>query len=156
MTMLAVPQKLVRSLAVAGLLLAAPSVALAQLAPVAGFHYAARASDTGFQGAVNAGGSYSASVPLDFSPTDASLPVPISVVYGGKRMGAAGVGWDVPISYIYHDTTAAHRRPESATKGYERWTPGLLGETLNPVLKSGPPATAGRELVAERGPPPPD
>ena len=72
--------------------------ALAQMAPVDGSHYA-----TGSSAASTASGGFSASVPLDFSPVDASVPVPIGVVYnGGKRVGAAGLGWDVPLSYVYH------------------------------------------------------
>ena len=47
-------QKLARSLAaILGLVVAAPSVAVAQMAPVGGDHYAARESETGFAGAVN-------------------------------------------------------------------------------------------------------
>jgi hypothetical protein len=88
----------------------APRPAAAQLAPTGG-HYAARASDTGFAGAVNASGGYGASVPLDLPPARGGLPVPVQIVYGGHRVGAAGLGWDVPLSYIYRDTTIARRRP---------------------------------------------
>jgi RHS repeat-associated protein len=84
----------------------------AQLAPVAGTHYAARASDTGFAGAVNSQGGYGASVPLDLPAARGGLPVPLQIAYGGNRVGAAGLGWDVPMSYIYRDTTIAHRRPD--------------------------------------------
>ena len=105
-------QKLARSLAaVFGLALAAPPVALAQIAPVGGDHYAARESDTGFAGAVNAGGGYGASVPLDLPGARGGLRVPVSVVYGGRRFGAAGLGWDVPLSSIRRDGRIAHRRP---------------------------------------------
>jgi hypothetical protein len=89
-----------------------PLPATAQLAPVAGTHYAARSSDTGFQGAVNSMGGYRASVPLDLPAARGGLPVPVQIVYGGHRVGAAGLGWDVPLSYIFRDTTIAHRRPE--------------------------------------------
>jgi hypothetical protein len=82
----------------------------AQLAPTGG-HYAARASDTGFAGAVNSSGGYGASVPLDLPAARGGLPVPVQIVYGGRRVGAAGLGWDVPLSYIFRDTTIAHRRP---------------------------------------------
>jgi hypothetical protein len=82
----------------------------AQLAPTGG-HYAARASDTGFAGAVNSSGGYGASVPLDLPAARGGLPVPVQIVYGGHRVGAAGLGWDVPLSYIFRDTTIAHRRP---------------------------------------------
>src|ERR1043165_3583025 len=42
----------------------AASSAHAQLAPTGG-HYGGRASDTGYEGAVNSSGGYQASVPLD-------------------------------------------------------------------------------------------
>src|SRR5258708_7837986 len=70
--------------------------ALAHAAPVIGEHYAARASDTGFAGAVNSSGGYAASVPLDLPGARGGLPVPVHVVHGGNRFGAAGLGWDVP------------------------------------------------------------
>jgi RHS repeat-associated protein len=102
--------------------------AQAQLAPVAGTHYAARASDTGFMGAVNSQGSYSASVPLNLPGARGGLPVPLGVVYGGNRVGAAGLGWDVPLSYIFRDTTIAHHRP-----GRERLRLMLNGRGLSLV-----------------------
>ena len=88
--------------------LMAPRPVVAQLAPTGG-HYAARASDTRFAGAVNASGGYGASEPLDLPTARGGLPV--QIVYGGHRVGAAGLGWDVPLSYIFRDTTIAHRRP---------------------------------------------
>ena len=97
--------------AVLGLALAAPSVALAQLAPVIGDHYAARESDTGFVGGVSGGGGYGTSVPLDLPGARGGLKVPVQVVYGGRRFGAAGLGWDVPLSFIRRDVRVAHRRP---------------------------------------------
>jgi hypothetical protein len=90
--------------------LSAPA-ALAQDAPVIGGHYAARASDTGFAGAVNSTGGYGASVPLDLPSVRGGLPLPLSVVYGGSQFGAAGLGWDVPLSFIRRALTIAHRRP---------------------------------------------
>ncbi len=102
-----------RLLAAVGLVLAAPflpSVAKGQMAPT-GDHYAARASDTGFGGAVNSSGGYGASVPLALPPAQGGLPVPLRIVFGGNRVGAAGQGWDVPLSFIRRDTTIAHRRP---------------------------------------------
>src|SRR5262249_38654573 len=59
--------------------------------------------------------------------------------------------WDVPLSYIYHEATAAHRRPDSATQAHERWTLNLLGDSMGLVLQSGSPTTAGHRIwVAER------
>src|SRR5690348_2552207 len=104
--MFALSQKLARSfVALLGLTLAAPS--LAQLAPT-GEHYAARASDTGFGGGVGSSGGYSTSVPLDLPTARGGLPVPVSLVYGGRRFGAAGLGWDVPLSTIRRSVTVAH------------------------------------------------
>lgn len=94
-----------------------PLPAAAQLAPVMGTHYAARSSDTGFQGAVNSLGGYGASVPLDLPAARGGLPVPVQIVYGGHRVGAAGLGWDLPLSYIFRDTTIARRRPANLADG---------------------------------------
>jgi RHS repeat-associated protein len=84
--------------------------AAAQLAPTGG-HYAGRGSDTGFAGAVNSSGGYGASVPLDLPAARGGLPVPLHIVYGEHGVGAAGQGWDVPLSFIRRDTSFAHRRP---------------------------------------------
>lgn len=88
----------------------APSPASAQLAPTGG-HYGGKPSDTGFEGAVNSSGGYGASVPLDLPGARGGLPVPVQVVYTERGFGAAGLGWDVPLSYLRDDTTLAHRRP---------------------------------------------
>ena len=110
-------QKLARSLAaILGLVVAAPSVAVAQMAPVGGDHYAARESDTGFAGA-NSSGGYGASVPLDLPGARGGLPVPVQVVFGGRRFGAVGLGWDVPLSSIQRNVRIAHRRPANIPEG---------------------------------------
>jgi RHS repeat-associated protein len=88
--------------------------ALAQFAPVAGTHYAGRASDTGFGGTASPTGGYSASVPLDLPAVRGGLPVPLHVVYGGHTVGAAGMSWDVPLTYIFVSESIAHRRPKPA------------------------------------------
>ena len=84
--------------------------AAAQLAPT-GAHYAAQASDTGFAGSVNSSGGYGASVALDLPAARGGLPIPVEIVYSDRGVGAAGLGWNVPLSYIYRDRTIAHRRP---------------------------------------------
>jgi hypothetical protein len=56
-------------------------------------------------------------VPLDLPGARGGLPVPVQIVYGGSRVGAAGLGWDVPLSYIYVDQTIAHRRPMRTANG---------------------------------------
>lgn len=99
---------------VLGTICCLPLTVSAQLAPVVGTHYAARASETGFAGAVNSTGGYGASVPLDLPPVRGDLPLPLQVVYGGHQIGAAGLGWDVPLSYIFRSATIGHRRPTPA------------------------------------------
>jgi hypothetical protein len=74
-------------------------------------HQGARSSDTGFSDLVNSTGGFSQTVPLDLPSARAGLPVPVSVVYGGRRMGAAGLGWDVPLSYVRRDNSLKHRIP---------------------------------------------
>jgi len=90
--------------------------AAAQLAPT-GAHYAAQASDTGFSGSVNSSGGYGASVALDLPASRGGLPIPVEIVYRERGVGAAGLGWDVPLSYIYRDRTIAHRRPMPMANG---------------------------------------
>ena len=111
-----------------------PLPAAAQLAPTGG-HYAARASDTGFEGAVNSQGGYGASVPLDLPEARGGLPVPLHISYGGNKVGAAGLGWDVPLSYIFVDTTIAHRRPigspNAAPQARERISLVLEGQRID-------------------------
>src|SRR4051812_38841410 len=146
------PQR-IRSLVLAtGAFLGAVSVNVpAQLAPVAGAHYAARPSDTEFAGTVASGGDYGAAVPLDFSPIDGALPVPLQVVHSGKSLGAAGLGWDVPVSYVFHNTTLAHRRPETNSAGvigHEQWSMTLLGERIDLVRNS-----ADTAWIAQHGHP---
>lgn len=83
----------------------------AQLAPT-GSHYATRSTDTGHDlvGA-NENGDYRASVPLDLPPARGGLPIPLEIASGTKGFGAAGLGWDIPLSYVLIDHSFAHRRP---------------------------------------------
>jgi hypothetical protein len=48
--------------------------------------------------------------------------VPVQVVYGARQVGAAGLGWDVPLTYIYHAKNLAHRRPSPALASQDRLT----------------------------------
>src|SRR6185369_16271451 len=80
------------------------STSYAQLAPTGG-HYA------GGAGAGYNSDGYSVSVPLDLPGDRGGLPVPIGVTYGGDRLGAAGVGFDVPLSFVRRDLNLMHRRP---------------------------------------------
>jgi RHS repeat-associated protein len=106
--------------------------AFAQLAPT-GAHYAGRPSDTGYGGTfVNATGALSAVVPLDLPLARGGLPIPLQISYTGAGGGAAGLGWDVPLSYVQHDSTLAHRRPVFYAgvlpRLRERATLSLLGQ----------------------------
>src|SRR6516165_4356733 len=88
-----------------------PDLAGAQLAPTGG-HYAGHPSDTGYEpGAVNASGGYTASVPFEFPSARGGLPLPLQLVSGTRGVGAGGLGWDLPLSYVRRDTSFAHRRP---------------------------------------------
>ena len=40
--------------------------------------------------------------------------MPVKIISGGKGFGAAGVGWDVPLSYVHVDRSFGHRRPTMA------------------------------------------
>jgi hypothetical protein len=40
------------------------------------------------------------------------MPVPAKIIYTEHGFGAAGLGWDVPLSYIRRNTSVAHRRPQ--------------------------------------------
>ena len=85
--------------------------ARAQVVAPTGGHHAGRPSDTGFSGLVNATGGFSESVALDLPADRSGLPIPVQVVYGGTSVGAAGLGWDIPISYVRRETRLSHRLP---------------------------------------------
>src|SRR5262245_50481440 len=95
-------------------LIASPASAAEEAAPT-GAHQSGRTTDTGYTNLVNATGGLSQSVPLMFPPSRRGLGVPVQVVYGGKRMGAAGLGWDVPLSYVLRDMTIHRRLPDRAS-----------------------------------------
>ncbi|HSR98665.1 MAG TPA: hypothetical protein VLM79_16530, partial [Kofleriaceae bacterium] len=133
----------------------APRPAAAQLAPTGG-HYAAQATDGG--GGPNSSGGYGASIPLDLPGAQHGLSVPVQVVYNGQGFGTAGVGWDVPLSYIRRDTTIAHRRPKAAADGSpqarERVSMMLGGRAIE-LVQSGTGWVARRDapdlVVREQG-----
>ena len=118
-----------------------PRETAAQLAPT-GEHYAGRPSDTGYGGTiVNATGTFAAAIPLDLPPARGGLPIPLQITYGGRGVGAAGLGWDLPLSYIQQDRTLAHRRPAlnpgALPQGRERTYLSLFGQTMELVLDGG-------------------
>ncbi|MBK7862262.1 MAG: hypothetical protein IPJ65_27375 [Archangiaceae bacterium] len=83
----------------------------AQLRPTGG-HYPGRASDTGFSVGAGPSGPEASSVPFDFPAERGGMPVPVQLVFGTRGVGAAGLGWDVPLSYVRRDTSIAYRRPK--------------------------------------------
>jgi hypothetical protein len=118
-----------------------PITSSAQLAPTGG-HYAGRPSDTGFEpGAVNASGGFTATVPIDLPGARGGLPIPLQIISGARGVGAAGLGWDIPLSYVRRDTTYQHRRPaignDTPPRGRERVFLSLQGRILDLVPKGG-------------------
>lgn len=126
---------------------AAPRPAAAQLAPT-GDHYGGRASDTGF-GPTPTGG-YAATVPLNLPRPHGDLPIPFEITYGVRGFGAAGVGWDVPLSFVQRNDYIAHRRPaafpDAGVRPRETVVLSLLGQRQTMVPK-------GSDWVAQRGAP---
>lgn len=122
--------QLLARLALVAAVLVVPRPALGQIAPT-GVHYAGRPSDTGHVGPNDSGG-YSAAIPFELPPSRGDLPLPLQVVSGAKGFGAAGVGWDVPLSYVLVDRSFAHRRPAmvpgATPSPRERITVSLLGQ----------------------------
>ncbi|MBV8186064.1 MAG: VCBS repeat-containing protein, partial [Alphaproteobacteria bacterium] len=113
--------------------------ALAQLAP-SGEHYAGRASDTGYGGSVvDAAGNFPASVPLELPAVRGGLPIPLEINYGPHEVGAAGLGWSMPLSYLRQSLSIAHRRPQSAPDAIpslqQRTTLSLLGRSVDLVAQ---------------------
>ena len=116
-----------------------PGSVTAQLAPT-GNHYAGRASDTGHQpGVVNASGGYGASVPLELPAARGGMIVPLHIGFGARGVGAAGLGWDVPLSYVRRDLSFAGRRPalraDQTPQGREQVLLSLQGQTHHMVRK---------------------
>ncbi len=63
-------------------------------------------------GAVSPTGGFAAEVPLDLPSPRGSVPIPLSIVYtGSARAGAAGQGWDVPLTYVRRSTSVRRRKP---------------------------------------------
>lgn len=112
-----------------------PRTGAAQIAPT-GVHYAGRPTDTGHD-SVGPNGGYSTSIPLDLPPSRGGLPLPLQIISGGRGFGAAGVGWDVPLSFVHVDRSFVHRRPAmrpgASTVPRERIFISLLGRRVEMV-----------------------
>jgi hypothetical protein len=96
-------------------------------------------------------GGYAAAVPLDLPAARGGLPVPLQIVSGGRGVGAAGLGWDVPLSYVRRDTSVAHRRPimhgDSEPVGREQVSLAFQGQQFDLVRKG--PAWVPRRAAPE-------
>lgn len=72
-------------------------------------------------GTVSTTGSYSTLAPLELPVPRGDLVVPLSLVYdGSRRLGAAGVGWDIPLSYVEVSSTLSRRKPNGSTTVAQR------------------------------------
>jgi RHS repeat-associated protein len=93
------------------LLLWSPSAAPAQIAPV-GAHHLNVGPAAGGGGAPTPIGTYSQSVPLELPSGRGNIPIPLAVVYtGSPSLGAAGSGWDIPLSYMRISHSTMRRKP---------------------------------------------
>lgn len=135
-----------------GLALAFPAVVRAQIAP-SGTHYATRPSDTGHDAVgPNQNGGFAPALPLDLPPARGGLPIPLQVAFGTRGFGAAGVGWDIPLSYVLIEQSFAHHRPAynpgaSATPR-ERVTVALPGRQADMI----PQGDDGMHWIARQAP----
>lgn len=87
------------------------SSASAQVTPVGG-HHPTLGAGAGLNPGASPTGGYQASVPLDFPEARGDVPIPLSVAYtGSPRAGAAGAGFDVPISFVRRSRDLRGRKP---------------------------------------------
>jgi RHS repeat-associated protein len=90
----------------------APSASMAQVAPVGGHHLTTGPAAASAN--VSPSGAYTTAVPLDLPAGRGSIPIPLSVVYNGSsRVGTAGAGWDVPLSFVRRSRSTMRRKPGS-------------------------------------------
>ncbi|HUQ97820.1 MAG TPA: hypothetical protein VM166_00105 [Gemmatimonadaceae bacterium] len=102
------------SIVLAALIVGSPAIAQAQVSPQ-GAHHTSVGGGAGLSSPLSPTGGFAASVPLDLPSPRGGLPVPLSIVYNGStRAGAAGVGWDVPLSYVSRSRGAFKRKPSTA------------------------------------------
>jgi RHS repeat-associated protein len=95
--------------------------------------------------AADTGGGAGMTVPLPVRAERTGLPVPVSVVFaGGGRVGAAGVGWTVPLSYVRFDATVAGRLPRPDLTVVPRVNVTINGSALDLI----PADPAGNRFVA--------
>ncbi len=129
-----------RSLVLASLLFFLPKIGQSQVSPTGG-HHSASAQTHGIEGGLNAVGAFSLTIPLTLPESRSGLPLPLSIEYfGGARVGAAGVGWSIPLSYVRRSTSVSTRLPsQNALTSPERLSVVVAGAsyTLTPTVDSG-------------------
>jgi hypothetical protein len=99
---------------------------------------------TALNGPITPTGGYGASIPLDLpSPRGGRIPVPLHVVYtGSTQAGAAGSGWDIPISFVRLSNDSWHRKPSASDGSFgERVTVSLDGGSFAMM-----PTTPGEDV----------
>jgi RHS repeat-associated protein len=133
-----------------GLAAAVPGYVSATLAPI-GAHHAGRGADVGGGGA-----GYGTAVALNLPGERGGLPIPVSVINGGTALGAAGRGWDVPLSMIRENRSMAGRRPTSNLSAEPaaplQMTLTLLGRSVTLIAQGGDwvPQESAEGLVVHR------
>jgi RHS repeat-associated protein len=91
------------------------STAQSQVGPVGADHTSV-GPGAGHVSPVSPTGGYATAVPLALPPARGGLPVPLAITYTGtSQAGAAGIGWDVPLSYVRRSVTTWHRKPAAAS-----------------------------------------
>lgn len=95
----------------------------------------------GLTSAVSPAGGYAASVPLDLPTPRGSVPVPVSIVHDDSlHAGVAGIGWDVPLSYVRRSTDPWRRKP-TAVLGAGEAAPEqvtvVVGGAASQMVRSG-------------------
>ncbi len=107
------------------LFLASDTPAWAQAGPD-GPHHATEGPGAGLASGPSPTGGLPASIPLELPAPRGHIPIPVSIVYtGSTRAGAAGAGWDVPISYVRYSATSWRRFPGGGTPGTDN-APGRV------------------------------
>jgi hypothetical protein len=100
----------------------------------------------GAPASVGSRGNPVASVPLLLPSPRGGLPLPLAVTYTGSNLvGAAGLGWDVPILGVTHQRNLSRRKPLHRFQGLADPTPAdriFVDIGSGPMLMS-PTDTAG-------------
>jgi RHS repeat-associated protein len=91
------------------------STARSQVGPVGADHTSV-GPGAGHVSPVSPTGGFAAAVELELPPARGGIPVPLSIQYTGtSQAGAAGIGWDIPLSYVRRSASTWHRKPAAAS-----------------------------------------